>query len=290
MQLKRILLLGLALCTPALALAAPPQQPARPTEMTASKATPLGAVAAANRRALREPSASHFHNAAQLYAFQEGAVYRLFAAPGRVSDIALEPGETLIAVAAGDTARWLIGDTTSGNGSGRRTHILVKPTASRLRTNLVITTDRRVYLLSLESSTGPAMPAIGWSYPADELLALKRAEEAAAASAPVAAGLSHERLNFRYAIEGDRPPWRPLRVFDDGTRVFIEFPASIARGEVPPLFVTGPTGRAELTNYRVRGNFYVVDRLFSRAELRLGEKRQQVVRILREGSPRERAR
>jgi type IV secretion system protein VirB9 len=47
------------------------------------------------------------------------------------------------------------------------------------------------------------------------------------------------------------------------------------------LFVLGADGRAQLVNYRVRGRYYVVDRLFAAADLRLGEKPQQVVRIAR---------
>jgi type IV secretory pathway VirB9-like protein len=66
---------------------------------------------------------------------------------------------------------------------------------------------------------------------------------------------SISRVNFRYAIEGDRAPWRPLRAFDDGRQVFIEFPRGIGQGEMPPLFVVGPEGNtSELVNYRVRGN------------------------------------
>jgi len=34
-----------------------------------------------------------------------------------------------------------------------------------------------------------------------------------------------------------------------------------------------------VVNYRVAGRYYVVDRLFAAAELRLGGKRQKVVRI-----------
>jgi len=84
-----------------------------------------------------------------------------------------------------------------------------------------------------------------------------------------------------YAIDGDRPDWRPLRAFDDGVRVFIEFPESIAQGELPPLFVIGAKGEAELVNYRVAGRYMIVDRLFARAELRLGgRKGQQTVRIV----------
>jgi type IV secretion system protein VirB9 len=245
------------------------------------KSPPLAGVVIANRSALREPSGFGYVNAAQVYAWTEGALYRLFAAPEMVSDIALEPGETLVSVAAGDTARWVIGDTTSGSGAARRTHILIKPSSPALRTNLVITTDRRVYLLALQSTAGPAMAAVSWTYPQDELLALKRAQDATIAAEPVAAGVAVDRLNFGYAIDGARVSWRPVRAFDDGTQVFIEFPPSVAVAEIPPLFVLGPSGRAELVNYRQRGHYYVVDRLFAAAELRLGEKHQQVVRITR---------
>ena len=102
---------------------------------------------------------------------------------------------------------------------------------------------------------------------------------AAAAARPIASGLAAERLNFHYAISGDKPAWRPLRAFDDGRQTFIEFPPSLAVGEAPPLFVIGDDGEAQLVNYRVAGRFYVVDRLFGAAELRLGGKKQQVVRI-----------
>ena len=219
-------------------------------------------------------------SAMRAYAWREGASFSLEAVPGRVSDIALETGESLVAVAAGDTVRWVIGDTSSGTGASRRAHVLVKPVSEGLRTNLVITTDRRVYHLDLESSgrTGPA--GISWYYPADALLALKRSE-AAAPPAPVAEGVSIGALNFAYRIEGDDPPWRPVRAFDDGRQVFIQFPADIATAAAPPLFLLFRDGGTELVNYRMRGRYYVVDRLFSTAELRLGEKRQQVVRIVR---------
>ena len=245
-----------------------------------SSGPPVSRVEAANRAAIREPSREGYVNAVQVYAWTEGALYRLYTAPERVSAIALQPGEALVSVAAGDTARWVIGDTTSGTGAARRTHILVKPSAVGLRTNLVITTDRRVYHVQLESTARTAMVSISWTYPEGELLALRA--ESAALDRPVAAGVAVEAMNFGYSIEGDDPPWRPVRAFDDGSQVFIEFPASLGQGEAPPLFVRGEGGRTELVNYRVRGRYYVVDRLFEAAELRLGERRQQVVRIVRD--------
>jgi len=148
-------------------------------------------------------------NAVQVFPFTGGAIYQVYTAPGVVTDIALQPGERLVAVAAGDTVRWVIGGTTSGTGADKRTHILVKPFASGLATNLVITTNRRSYHVQLTATARTAMAALSWTYPADQLIALRRAAEQAAAAAPVAEGLSVDSLHFNYAISGDQPVWSP---------------------------------------------------------------------------------
>lgn len=241
----------------------------------------LSAVATANRAATLEPELHGFIDAVQVYPFADGALFQVYTAPGRVTDIALQSGETLSAVASGDTVRWAIGDTSSGAGAEKRTHILVKPFSAGLATNLVITTDRRTYHLALSSVVSTGMAALSWSYPQDALIALKRTEVEAQAAAPVATGLEIEQLHFNYDISGDRPTWRPLRAFDDGRQTFIEFPESLAVGEAPPLFLVDAKGEAQLVNYRLHGRFYVVDRLFDVAELRLGTKHQRVVRVSR---------
>ncbi|WP_339864920.1 P-type conjugative transfer protein TrbG [Paremcibacter congregatus] len=235
----------------------------------------------ANKGALREPTKYGYINAIQVYAYVEGALYQLYAAPERVSDIALQPGEKLISVSAGDTVRWVIGDTQSGTGAGQRIHILIKPFAPGLTTNLVITTDRRIYHLQLDSTEKTAMAAISWTYPSDQLLVLRRQNEAAEAAQPIASNIILDNIRFRYVISGDNPSWKPVRAFDDGEKVYIEFPRRLEQGEAPPLFVVGADGGSELVNYRMRGNHYIVDRLFAAAELRLGKKPQQVVRMSR---------
>ena len=240
------------------------------------------ALANATKAATIEP-ASAFVNATAVMSFADGAVFHVYAAPERVTDIQLEPGETLTAVASGDTTRWVIGDTASGAGADKRIHILVKPVAAGLTTNLVITTARRTYHIALTSGPGAYMAALSWIYPQDALVALKGAvaEAPIVAPAPVAIGTDVERFNFDYVISGDRPNWRPLRAFDDGRQTYVEFPPSLAVGEAPPLFLVDAKGAAQLVNYRLRGRFYVVDRLFDAAEFRLGTKHQVVVRITR---------
>jgi len=217
----------------------------------------------------------------QVHQWADGAVYSLQAAPGQVSLVALEPGERLVSVAAGDTAQWVIGDTTSGSAESLRSHILVKPAMPGLRTNMIVTTDRRVYQLALESRARAPLSSLRWTYAAPGLIAVKAPREAACKSG---ATPDLAALNFNYRVEGDKVPWRPIRIFDDGRQTYIEFAPSLGQVEAPPLFLKGADGRLELVNYRVKGRYYVVDRIFGTAELRLGEKQQQKVSILRAGS------
>lgn len=259
----------------------PGQLQPEPGKVADDKRSPEERVADANKAATQQPTKFGYVNAVQVYPFAAGALYQLYAAPERVTDIALQPGEKLTSVSAGDTVRWVIGDTTSGSGDYQRTHVLVKPFAPGLATNLVITTDRRSYHLQLQSTDKTAMAAISWTYSEDQIIALRRRNAQAEAAMPVAPNVALENIRFRYAISGDTPPWRPKRAFDDGSKVYIEFPGRIDQGEAPPLFIVGADGGNQLVNYRMRGNYYIVDRLFAAAELRLGTKQQQVVRITR---------
>ncbi|WP_245466346.1 P-type conjugative transfer protein TrbG [Mesorhizobium sp. M7A.F.Ca.MR.245.00.0.0] len=256
-----------------------PKPEAEPTD-------PAARVNLANAAARVQPVRNGFINSMQVYPFVDGALYQVYASPGQISDIALQPGEQLVGsgpVAAGDTVRWIIGDTESGTGGAKQVHILVKPTRADLITNLVINTDRRTYHLELRSTPSTYMASVTWQYPQDQLIALRRQSQEAEAAQPVSTGIDLSRVNFRYEVTGDREPWRPLRAFDDGKQVFIEFPRGIGQGEMPPLFVVGPEGdTSELVNYRVRGNYMIVDRLFAAAELRFGAgKNQKRVRVSR---------
>lgn len=239
---------------------------------------------------LHEPTEDGYVEAVQLYPYADGARYRLFTAPGQVSDVILEPGESVVSLAAGDTARWVIGDTSSGSGASRRAHVLVKPLTAGLSTNLIVATDRRVYRLQLTSRSKDAMVAVRWNYPANSFIRSGPFRDRHAADASVSRGVDVASLHFDYRISGDKPKWRPLRAFDDGRQSWIEFPPSIASGEAPPLFLINEEGEAALVNYRMDGRFYVVDRIFDVAELRLGGRKQDIVQITRLASKKRRRR
>lgn len=240
--------------------------------------TSVGRVENANAAARIEPRREGYYNAIQIFPWSEGALYQVYAAVGQITTIALEPGESLTGagpIAAGDTARWIIGDTASGSGPTRRVHVLVKPTRPDISTNLVITTDRRIYMIELRARESLYMPAVAWAYPAPP--AGQRQTVPAAPVIPAEAA-----RNYRYGLQGDSPPWRPISVFDDGRRVYVVFPRGIVQGEMPPIFVLGSDGEPQIVNSRIHQNILIVDRLFGAAELRLGSgDRQQTVRIVR---------
>ena len=181
---------------------------------------PTTRVTQANLAARIQPTRAGFINAVQVYPYSPGALYQVYTSPGEITDIMLQQGEKLVGtgpVAAGDTVRWAIGDTESGEGATKRIHILVKPTRPDLTTNLIINTDRRTYLAELRSTPPTYMASVSWNYPEDDLIALHRQDDAADDSAPVDAGLNLDTLNFRYAIQpvkGGTPPWLPGRAFD----------------------------------------------------------------------------
>ena len=195
-----------------------------------------------------------------------------------------------------------MGETTQGSGDAAQVEVVLKPVRGGQRTNLVLTTDQRTYFLEAVSHDEPIFTSvISWNYPVDDArdaqLAAARIKAAADAAAVAAAAraapvvesaLPVDHLNFGYRIEHPKakraPPWEPARVFDDGSKTYLQFPATMGTSAAPPLFLIGRGGVAELVNYRVRGAYYIVDRLIDVAELRLGEKPQTVVRITRTGS------
>jgi type IV secretion system protein TrbG len=207
--------------------------------------------------------------------------------PLRTTDIQLQGGETITDVAMGDTERWMATPASSGDPSDPVPHLAVKPQAAGIATNLTIYTTKHIYHLSLSSRPGHAMQEVEFYYP-DELLAAMKKADATAAQAKAGSGTEGDppgvivpvasvdpgRLNFSYTVSGPQMPWKPVGAFDDGTHVYIQMPAGMKSSEAPALMVAAGSG-SQMVNYRVRRNYYVVDRLFDQAVLVSGVGRQQ---------------
>jgi len=206
--------------------------------------------------------------------------------PLHVCEVELEKGETVIDKPhIGDAARWKVAPAISGTGAEKTVHVIIKPTEPGLETNLVIPTDRRVYHLRLVSATSSYVPRTSFYYPDSEqrawALQSDETERQKASLISDLPPLSAEKLNFAYKFKADngKPKFVPLRVFDDGTRTYIQMPESIKVTECPVIVLIGNDGSEQLVNYRFKHNFYVVDRLVEKAALisGVGQKQDRVL-------------
>ncbi|KPA11602.1 conjugal transfer protein TrbG [Candidatus Magnetomorum sp. HK-1] len=248
------------------------------------KLSPSRIIETANKRAALRPTQDSWINAVTIYDYIEGALYQVYCSPLHITDIMLEPGEKLTeSPASGDTVRWVIAVTSSGSGSKKRVHIFLKPVTDGLHTNLVVATNRRVYHLQIHSykNRNQAQAGISWRYPKDntfsstkEFIMNQNLDDE-----NYQVNVNVKNLNFQYTIEG-KARWKPIRVFDDGKKTYIQFSDSINVGELPPLFVISHEDKPQIVNYRFKSNFYIVDRLFYKALLQIGHKKPRKVYLI----------
>ncbi len=230
-----------------------------------------------------------------VYSFGAG-LPTVVCAPLRVCIIELQTGERMVGEPQiGDSVRWNISPAMYGSGEGSTPVIVVKPQSPGLDTNLLVTTDRRAYYIRLISKPEEYVARVAFAYPEDdstrkwqqqiaEQRAFAKQEKRSEDILP--AMIAVEKMNFDYKVRGGDEHVRPMRVFDDGAKTFIQMPPEIQHREAPVLVVIGGDGKGEMTNYRIKDQTYIVDRLFDRANLVLGAgKKAQKVEISR-GQPR----
>ena len=227
-----------------------------------------------------------------LYSFGAG-LPTVVCAPLRVCIIELQAGEKIVGEPQiGDSVRWNISPAMYGSGETATSVIVLKPTISGLDTNLLVTTDRRAYYVRLISKPEEYVARVAFQYPDEDsskkwqqhMIDQQRAElQGKRSSEVLPAMLAVDKLNFGYRVNGGNEHIRPLRVYDDGSKTYIQMPSEMQNREAPALLVIGSDGKGEMANYRVRQQTYIVDRLFDRAELVLGTgKKAQKVEISRE--------
>jgi type IV secretion system protein VirB9 len=200
-------------------------------------------------------------------------------APLRVCMIELQAGEKLVGEPhIGDSVRWMLSPASYGDGAYATSVIVLKPQNPGLDTNLLITTDRRAYYLRLLSKPEEYVARVAFAYPDDmdnerkwqQHLAVQKEQQIRSTRIAELPPNATDAMFFNYRLKGGNENIRPVRVFDDGKKTYIQISAAAKSREAPVLVVIGPDGKQEMVNYRVKGDMYIVDRLFDRAELILG--------------------
>lgn len=215
-----------------------------------------------------------------LYTFGAG-LPTIICAPLRVCVLEMEPGEKMVGEPhIGDSVRWTISPASAGKPEVQM--VIIKPKQAGLDTNLFVPTDRRAYYVRLVSKPEDYLARVAFAYPEDEAGKWQqhfRQEEAERRKREFEAGQitpldSIENLYFDYRISGGDEYLRPVRVVDDGRKTFVQMPPGATVREAPVLVVVGSNG-PEMVNYRVKGDMYIVDRLFERGALILGVGKKQ---------------
>ena len=215
-------------------------------------------------------------------------------APLQVCDLALQPGEIVNNVNIGDKVRWNVSPGMSGSAAGQITHLIIKPTDAGLMSSMTVETNRRTYAVKLVSTQTEWMPLVAFTYPDEaqrEWSAYQQRASWGAAASTLPTGENIANLDFGFRLSGDDPAWRPLRVYTDGAKTYIQFPRAMAFGAAPALVGLDNDGgwfskpSEQMVNYRIAGDRYVVDRVLDRAVLVSGVGSSQTrVLITRDGT------
>lgn len=240
------------------------------------------AIIEANKKAIKQPDSKKYINSIMNFDYMEGALYQIYCAPLRVTDIQFGKNEHIISVGAGDTLRWQVSKTFSGAGANRQEHLLIKPIESEISNSIVVTTNQRTYHLILHATKKTYMASVTWRYPnSDSLITnLNTLNTSNFDFTENNNPLNLNNLNFNYQIKvtnGNIPKWLPKMIFNNGKKTYIQFPIDMQ--EAPILFIGNNEKNSQLINYRVSGNYYIVDSVISQAQLRSGQNKQNIVQI-----------
>ncbi|TWI62554.1 type IV secretion system protein VirB9 [Pseudoduganella lurida] len=210
----------------------------------------------------------------------------------QVCDVELQAGEQVNSIHLGDTARWLVEPAITGSGAAEVQHLIIKPMDVALETSLIVTTNRRTYHFRLRSHRTEFMARVAFTY-ADEAAAkweaLRQREAKVKEDRTIPqTGEYLGDLSFSYTIGGSAS-WKPVRVYNDGSKTVIQMARAMAQTEAPTLLVVRKDGgwfsdaETVLVNYRVQGDRYIVDTVFDKAILVAGVgDGQQRITITRE--------
>lgn len=206
--------------------------------------------------------------------------------PLQLCDISFEPGEFMTSnPIIGDDVRWTVYDAVSKENNNSVQHLTLKPHEAGLDTSLMVPTNKRTYMIRLRSSNFGYVSRIAFYYPKEfnitpqlQKQALQNQTNVDGIKLNKTTGI--ENLDFNYEIKGSSSiKWKPLRAFSDENHTYIQMPADLRSTDAPTFNVIGPDDIPEIVNWDLINNVYVIDKIFSKAEMIMGNTDSSVERI-----------
>lgn len=166
-----------------------------------------------------------------------------------------------------------------------RSYVQVTPKVdSGELTNLTVTTNKRIYNISLvNNKLIPATELLSFRYPLEQQKNWQTYTKYASGLRRLETGALLTELDFNFQLSGDNPKWKPIRVYRKGGKsgeTVIELPS---KSDVSPIFLSiDESGQYELIRYKQIGNRILISRFFEQGLLLEGVgKKQKRVYITR---------
>lgn len=191
----------------------------------------------------------------QSITYVDGENVLLTVLPDSGATVMFERGERIERVVLDNSDAFDIRVSPDGDG------LLVLPQREDAATRIAITTDRRPYRITARTGSG-LTAAYLLQYRYDD--APFTEEEAVTPLADIPA-----EARWTYRLRGDREV-RPLAIRDDAQRTYITYATNQA---LPAVFAEGPSGDEEVVNGYMRGEVFVIDRVYSELVFRIDDER-----------------
>lgn len=231
------------------------------------------------------PQGSKYDNRIQYVNYNAGDVVVVRAVAGLGARVVFAPGETILDVASGFTQGWEFSD--------RRNILYIKPKsvalgqgvpamapeAGKWDTNLMVTTDVRMYDIDLillpgnnsgKAPTNRVAYRVEYKYPADELAAANALAKKQRAQAKLDAKPAPRNWNYSMQIGDVSHNIAPTMAYDDGRFTYLKFPNN---RDFPSAFTVAADKTESLVNSHIdpaMPDTLVLQRVSKEMVLRLG--------------------
>ena len=209
-------------------------------------------------------------NVTTTFFYEENKTYNIYCRVNNITTLLLNPDEQIISIDAGDTSRWTVKEVVTGSNEGQRSAVVIKPLSfnsdKMLKTTMNIFTNKRYYNLSIMSAKEWYNPIVKWIYPQEIQLAKKQRLE----TQEELSKIDPTKLHYNYSVSTKKYDFVPSTIFDDGTKTYFVMKENLQ--ELPALYMREDK-KLLLVNYRVKGNYMIVDRTFKEGALILGNKK-----------------
>lgn len=217
-----------------------------------------------------------------IFNYAEDNVYEIYTKADFITTIKLEADEDILYIVGGNTEAFLIDQTRGGKDGSSLVYI--KPLFEDLDTNIVITTDKRVYFFYVKTSKTIFNSMVRFQYPyereivayANEIALNKLnnptpVEVKKNETLPSISIIGNEKIDLKYNIKSNNAI-APDLVYNNGLKTYVRLKKGIQ--EMPILEVIGANGKVETVNMRVDERdgykFFIVDKIVNKGQLKLG--------------------